>query len=223
MINIHQIYYDEASKNNCYPEYNLYYNPSCTPFFENSVILDLIDQKVHCQGEYFGVWSHAFRSKVDSKQHFTPEKFQDFVKLNDAEVYSAHRYHSKHVPAVLAQKYHPNFISILQRILNKIGYQADLFKEARFIIYSNHFIASKCVYDDYVETLLRPAMDVMSEKGTEIYNLIWQNSRYKGHGKLPDHLKSLFGVEFYPYHTFLCERLIMLYLNNNHDIICLNL
>jgi hypothetical protein len=223
MINIYQIYYNEETKSKCYPEYKHYYNRYCTPFFENSVILDLIDKKKHCEGEYFGVWSCSFRDKVDRRQKFTPEIFEKFVSSTKGDVFSAHRYHSKHVPAVLAQKYHPNFVSILQRILNRIGYKADLYKEARFIIYSNHFIAQKCVYYDFVETLLRPAMEVMSKKGTDIYNSIWQNSMYKGHGRLPEHLKPLFGVDFYPYHTFLCERLIMLYLNNNPDIVCRNL
>jgi hypothetical protein len=222
MINIYQIYYDEASKNDCYPEYNLYYNPNCTPFFENSVILDLIDNQKHCDGDYFGVWSHKFRHKVDAKQKFTPQIFERFVRNNKADVYSAHRYHSKHVPVRLAEKYHPNYSNILRKILNKIGYFVDFDAQARFIIYSNHFIADRCVFFDYVETLLRPAMEVMSND-EEIKGLIWQNSRYKGHGRLPDHLKPVFGVDFYPYHTFLCERLIMLYLNNNRDIKCLNL
>ncbi len=222
MINIYQIYYDEKSKHNCYPQYHHYYNKQCSPFFENSIIVDLINNNAHCAGEYFGVWSHAFKSKVDQRQIFTPEKFERFVLSNKAEVFSAHRYHSKHVPAVLAQKYHPNFISILQRILDKINYKTDLFKPARFVIYSNHFIAQKCVYEDYVTSLLAPAMEVMSND-EEIKKLIWKNSKYKGHGLLPDHLRPVFGVDFYPYHTFICERLIMLYLNNNPNIKCLNL
>lgn len=222
MIGVYQIYYDEKSKADCYPEYNLYHNTRCTPFFENSVILDLIDQEKHCEFDYFGVWSHKFRHKVDQRQKFSPQLFERFIKDKRADVYSAHRYHSVHRPVRLAEKYHPNYSYILGKILDKIGYKADFDEPARFIIYSNHFVADSCVYQDYVDSLLRPAMEVMSNN-EEVKSLIWQNSQYKGHGKLPDHLKPVFGVDFYPYHTFLCERLIMLYLNNNRDIKCLNL
>lgn len=222
MINIYQIYYDEISKNNCYPEYNLYYNPHCTPFFENSVILELVGNEKHCDGDYFGVWSHKFREKVDPRQKFTPKIFERFIKSHPADLYSAHKYHSAHVPVKLAEKYHPNFSYIMQLILDKISYRADFNEKARFVIYSNHFIASPCVYQDYVDTLLRPAMEVMSND-EEVKSHVWKNARYRGHGNLPDHLKPLFGVDFYPYHTFLCERLIMLYLNNNRDIKCMNL
>jgi len=63
----------------------------------------------------------------------------------------------------------------------------------------NNFVAKKDVYERYVTEMLAPAMEVMLTMPE-----LMKNSMY---GKpLPENLKKSFGVNWFPYHTFLAER-----------------
>jgi len=64
MLKIIQIYYDDASKANCYSEYTHHLNERCTLFCENSVMLGYVKKGLHRDCDYFGVVSHSLRYKT---------------------------------------------------------------------------------------------------------------------------------------------------------------
>jgi hypothetical protein len=105
--------------------------------------------------------------------------------------------HPPHDPVTLGSWYHPNFADYFQRIMAAIGYSwtpagvADIF-------YFNYFVARADIYKRYVDEMLSPAMAVMDGMPE-----LMQDARY---APLPEPLRTQFGISFYPYHPFLCER-----------------
>jgi len=63
-LNIWQVYFDENTKKACDPAWNHYDNSyRLTEFFENSVIVDLVNRGEHLKG-YFGVFSHDVKDSI---------------------------------------------------------------------------------------------------------------------------------------------------------------
>ena len=74
---VYQIYYDEETRKMGTNIFTPYYNPTLTPFFENSVIEDLCRKGAHMEHEFFGVLSPVFFSKAMGggvKRQFIAEK-----------------------------------------------------------------------------------------------------------------------------------------------------
>lgn len=210
-MKVYQIYFDVSQESKL--DYIPYFNKDCTVFFENSVIRELIEQKKHIDSKYFGVVSHKLREKTEftkrawknipqianmSEGQFTPESFEAILNLENPDVMSFQR-HMSHDPISFANKFHPNFSNYFQKIMKNIGYNwtPTVFKN---VFYCNYFVAKEEIYQKYCEEMLFPAMDFMENMPE-----LMQNSNYPH--KLPEHLASKFGVNYYPYHTFLCERM----------------
>jgi hypothetical protein len=215
-----QIYYDEPSRNACFPNVELYHNKICTPFFENKIIIDLVTQGKHNDAKYFGVFSGHFKNKIlhsRDKEKITPE----FIcsQLGDTDVVSFFRHHRNSNVVNKAEVFHPGFTRALKNIFNRIGFQVDLEERTRFTVYQNHFVAKSEVFEHYVKTLLEPAVREMENKeNKELQNIIWQDSNYHKKRTMPEKLKQELGKPYYPYHTFLCERLFSIYLNKYKHI-----
>jgi hypothetical protein len=221
---VFQIYYDQLSKDACYPEFEAIENKKCSPFFENTVIIDLIKNKEHINHDYFGVFSGHFKNKMihsrDGKK-LTPEYI--FERL-EGDVVSFFRSHKNLNVINKAEVFHPGFKRAIKNILNVINFQVDIEKNTRFTVYQNHFIASSQVYDRYVKELLEPAVKAMYDEGNkELQNIIWQDSGYHKKKTMPEKLKSEMGVPYYPYHTFICERLFSIFLNKYTELNCKHL
>lgn len=221
---VYQIYYDEQSRAACYPEFEPIDNKDCTPFFENTIIAELIKQGRHIDHNYFGVFSGNFKHKIgsskDSKK-ITPQLIYDNL---DCDVVSFFRSHRNKNVVTKADVFHPGFKRALQNILSAIGFHVDLEKDTRFTVYQNHFISKSEIYEQYVNELLIPAMREMDNKANkELHNIIWQDSNYHKKKNMPEKLKKEMGVPYYPYHTFICERLFSVFLNKYPEITCKHL
>lgn len=218
-MKIYQIYYNEETRAKLEPEYIPYFNENCTPFFENSIIRDLIESGEHIGSNYFGVFSPKLREKTQSsggiyvhrrrlKNTFSPAAFENLVLKSKAEIVGLN-FMPPHNTIELGNRYHPEFTNIMTAILTKL----DLARYARMVtrtpIYFNHFVMTEGRWNQYTSEILFPAMDLM-QNDERIKKLVWQNASY---GLLPNHLKSSFGVHYYPYHTFICERLINIFQN----------
>lgn len=241
-VGVYQIYFDDKSKGHCFEEFDKYLNVSLTPFFENTVIKSLVRfQRVHEDCEYFGVLSHAFKFKVGGDKYMkviTPESILKYLneESEGVDVIAFDR----------IQKNAKNYFKTANGIHNKLmGNDEDIFEKCllrllellklptniedgvRFIVYQNKFLTRPNIYEDYVEKLLAPAMEVMNSD-KELLRLLWTDSGYKkrlikrdGFPKrmendLTRYHRSITGrhrkINFYPMHTFICERLFSYYL-----------
>jgi len=209
MTALYQIFYDDAQKENLYPFAIPYKNETLTPFFENSVILDLVPA---FKGDKIGVCSWALREKLRFMLPPRRELTQDVVE-GDYDVLLLSRNSRHHQMLLRAETWHPGFKALLLKIFDRVGF-VFAFPEVwpQRTVYFNHFIATRQVYQAYVDELLRPAMAVM-DQDDEIYNAVWIDSGYtKLKGEIPANVREAWG--FYPMHSFLCERMFSCWIND---------
>lgn len=214
-LKIYQIYFDEAQLARI--EFEPYFNQDCTVYFESSVIRDLIAEGHHLDSEYFAVVSYKLRDKVGmaktrwknipqianhSPNEFSPELFTHILQRERPDVMSFQK-HSPHDPVTFANNFHPNFSKYFAHIMKVIGYD---WKPIHFhnVFYCNYFAAKSEIYQKFVTEMLNPAMKVMDTMPE-----LMGDSRYPH--PLPEHLKGSFGINHYPYHAFICERMFSYY------------
>jgi hypothetical protein len=193
-----QIVFHEKHYSSLYPFAKPYFNHKLTPFFENSVIKNLV---LATEANKIAVVSWALRSKM--RLNLRP--LTENVLHEDFDVLSFSRNSKFHQMLKAAEVWHPGFTDILAKIFHRIGFGDPV--NPKCPIYQNAFIARSNVYKRYVEEFLSPAMEVM-EQDEQIRKLCWQDSNYTKLKREPltDKAKKDLGVGYYPMHPFLCER-----------------
>lgn len=170
-----------------------------TPFFENSVIRELIEKGSHKDADYFGVFSHDITKEVVFKhngQRLNPFSL-DSCLATGSDIYSFQARRNQPNILTQAERYHPGFMGYVQEIFSAIGWEIP--PKTDFIILFNHFVARSEIYERYVQELLTPAMDVMTTMPA-----LMKNAGYKKY--VSDEMKRA-GLNHYPFHPFICERL----------------
>jgi hypothetical protein len=220
---IYQIYFNESQSSGL--EYTPFFNNHCTVYFENSVIRSLVEEGAHLGSDYFGVVSYQIRHKLRtwnehwgshgqlvnlSARSFSPRAFEEEVQRQRVDVMGFGQ-HPPHDPIALAEHFHPGLSLHFRRIMASIGYD---WKPTQFahVFYFNYFVAKPELYQRYVNEMLVPAMKVMDSMPE-----LMADSHYGN--PLPENLRVRFGVPFYPFHPFLCERLFS-YFAHLHGLRC---
>ena len=155
--------------------------------FEHNVILNSPD----FTGGYTGFLSWKFGMKtLISKEECLLELDADIVNF------------CKPIPNFFkfTERQHPRFTKLFDSLCKDLGLR---YIEIHSPIYANLFIAKSEIYNDY-KNYLRKAVELLE---TDKYKEVWKDSAYKGVGNL----KELTGLDYYPFHTFLLERLINAY------------
>ena len=233
-IEVYQIYFNEQSKANCFPEWKHYDNSGkLTEYFENSVIVDLINKGAHKNSEYFAVFSHDIKKEIifkesistDLKYKFGPQELETVITkfYPDTDWFAFEKRRKQKNIVTQAERYHPGFIAAMEIILKETGFMEKIPVALPKIVLFNHFIAKSDLYEQYVKELLIPAMEVM--KGMPE---LFDDARYIRRGNVPhgktmpdnwtEHFKRAFGVPHYPYHPFICERLPSVFLSKYSKI-----
>lgn len=187
-----------------------YKNQTLTPFFENSVIKELVPIS---KAEKIAVCSWKLADKM--RTNIPPyRKLTEELLESDFDVLSFTKNSPGHGMLTIADTWHPNFTDILSKILFRIGF--SLPKEVEYPIYQNAFCARTEVYQQYVKEMLIPAMEVM-ENDEHIKKLCWTDSGYYRLRSVPEfaaRVKQFLGVNYCPLHTFLCERFFSAWLED---------
>jgi len=209
---IFQTYYDKETKDMV--EFEPYYNNNLTEFFENSVILDLIKQG-KCEEGYFGVFGPHIREKINFKQDgflFNAPNLYKVIKQYDCDVYSFCSRRKQENIVLQAERYHPGFVDMMNKILDSVGLKLP--KKLSKIVLFNNLVAKQNFWHNYTKDLLIPAMNLLSNM-PEAY----QDSGYSKISSVrrmtpekTERFMAAFGKPHYPYHPFLCERLPSIYL-----------
>jgi len=204
-INVYQIYYQESQKKELFSDSIPLFNGELSIFFENNVILDLYKYG-KIVGDFFGVLSWKAREKnmIRSKS----------IKKHINKKYDIHSFtYDKHDVLGYANLCHPNFRSIFTGLLEYL--HIDLEIRPLIGLYQNAIITKPAIYIDYIENYLMPAMDYLQESAGDIQNLLFSDAEYKGIDRKI--LMNTIGVEYYPYHTFVLERLWSVYYQINRS------
>lgn len=184
---IYQIKYKESQKinGNCVP----ILNEVLDEYFENSVLVRAWDDGL-IQG-MTGVLSHAF---FDKNNH-TYQRIKEAVKEKDC--YSFFGTQKNYYPNL--ERWHKGSVDMLREIASSVGVEIGR-RDPKLIVYQNAFIASEQVWEAYIEGCLKPA--IQTARGMEC---LWRNSGYRGKGI--ERVKKDIGIDYYPYHPFIFERL----------------
>lgn len=211
---IYQIYFDDIQLGKI--EFIPYKNENCTIFFENSAIIDLIRNNKHRDSRYFGVFSYQVRNKTRLINRNKMEFNKDSILLNMESLEHDIIYSQQNPPHDIisyANRFHPNFSKYFKEVMNRVGYdwKPTILNN---VILCNFFTAKSEIYQRYVDEMLSPAMG-------EMINIpeLMDDSKYQK--KLPERLRKSFGINHYPYHPFICERMIS-YFIHIHNLKCLN-
>jgi len=185
---IYQVYYNNETRGNCKeaPFIVKHYNKDCSIFFENQIILDLINQGKHLEAEWFGVVSHKWLTS----------KAKGIIKCNLLDI-------PNRLPTMnnTVVGFHPNlkngrifsgtdekyYFEIFNALLDYVGLPKT---KPNRIIMQNHFLARSNDYQYYAIHYLSKAIEFLI-KDKRAYKI----SPYKG----------------YTYHTFLLEKLFNQY------------
>ncbi len=189
-------------------------------FFETDVMARLVSEGWHRYSDYFGVLSHRFQRKLMETQTWplplknlnretiTCEAVESFLETKpEADLVYLAR-HIPHAVFQLGESIHPGLMAATKRMLECIGINFDLSLRARCPIYFNSFVARSKFLERYVMDLLEPAMLAATEDSTLRTMLFTDSGYFKS---FPAELAAFYGINHYPLHAFIGERLINVY------------
>lgn len=197
MTELHQIYYKPEQLGKLYSFAKPYFNDSLTIFFENDPIVKIVSET---QAEKVAACSWKLSQKIRRVHPVTEQAL-----LNDFQVLCFTRNSSRHLMMAMAAAWHKGFIPAIDLLWEKLGYKRP--GEARNPIYQNHFAAKTTIYREYVDSFLKPAMEVITNY-EQLHEMMIQPS---GYGKLSrdsdmKSVKSKLGMDDYPLCPFVLER-----------------
>lgn len=201
-IDFFQIYYQTDQIKEIYPFSIPHFNQKLDLFFENTPIVELVSLS---KSEKVGVVSWKLRQKFK----FYSFRHQDFTEdriKGDYDVLSLTKNTSDHRMLRAAESWHPGFINTMTILWGKLGLRMPT--EVRYPINHNYFIAKTEIYKEYIDTLLKPAMDLFIND-PELNRLGMQDSKYTSLEKKASmvNIKRDLNLDYYPMFPFLCERL----------------
>ena len=164
-------------------------------------------------GNYIGVFSWKFPLKTG----LSKEMVHFLIKDEDVDVISfciqefkdklgrAYKY------LQFTEIVHPGFTEGFTYLCNYLGLEV---KEPACVIYAGQWVAKEEIYKKYVNDILIPAMDYM-ESDLRMKEYARKDSEYnKRAGLKQPQLKQLTGLDYYPFHTFMLERLPSIVVDN---------
>ena len=166
--------------------------------FEYNVILN-----TEIVSDYTGFFSWKFRAKTGMNKRvlfnlLTDNHYWNYEVINFCEPLPK--------PYLeFSETNHPGFMELFTAICGDLGLKVS---EPKHTIYSNFFIAKKEVFIAY-QNLLRQAVELLEGKYKE---QAWNDSGYKA--LTSERLKEVTGLDYYPMHTFILERLLSVWIDN---------
>lgn len=224
-LKVYQIFYNaELHRPHLDPCFIPYDNTNGkSPFFENEVMRILINSYQHLDCSYFGILSWVFSQKfpMDSPSAYLSIQNR-MAQEPDYDIYTFFKKYPMHRIFDHPSNGHKGMNRVAQMVINrmKIPVQLKHFIPTQ-MVYMNYFIARPHIYESYVTDFLVPAMAVMSDKSdTELQAVLWQDSQYRKDTLTlteRNRLFAMFGRPYYPWHTFICERLFSLWFSMNNS------
>jgi hypothetical protein len=218
---IYNIIYQDNQKERC--EFDIYKNTVSTLedksyLFEYNPILDIMSKDK--EAEYVGIFSWKFIDKTG----FFKKKLDYLMEENpNYDVYTICPPYADIVSAgyyKFTENYHPGFMDLFKKLCNDLNLDS---REPKNIICSNFLIVKWDLYKEFIEKIIKPAIELLETKYVE---QVWKDAKYCGPeraGLTPDKLREFTGLEYYPFHTFILERLWSAYLQSRSDIKVINL
>jgi hypothetical protein len=219
-IKIIQVYYNELGKNHIDPAFIPFDNSATTnPYFENELISRLIGEGSHLDCQYWGLLSWSVKWKAPyffCNLSFTGETLIEEIKANpDVDIFCLNHAENNPIPFIKTDG-HPYMEEIASLIFKEFGNIIIKNVYCERGIYMNANIIRSPIYSAYVKGFLNPIMAIMNDPSNKrLQQLLWRDSLYKTSEVNDDRrerFKKSFGVQHYPLHAFVAERLMSYFL-----------
>lgn len=178
--------------------------------FEWNPIVDIIDN-YELKSKYLGIFSYKFPFKTHLSKKLLDKVFEDVTQTHDYDVIGLSPSFFKKKYLKFTEEQHPGFMELFTLVCNDLNL---VVKEPKNVVYSNFFIAKTEIYKEFVNTIAKPAIELLETKYKE---LAWKNANYVS-GLQGEELKQQTGLDFYTFHTFVLERLLSAWLENRIDL-----
>lgn len=218
---IYNIAYDPSQFDDC--EFDIYHNTVKTVeeksyLFEYNPILNIMEREK--EADYVGIfsWKFAmkttfFKKKLDYLMEKNPNQDIYTICIPYQDITSVGYYK-------FTDDYHPGFMDLFKKVCNDLNLDS---REPKNIIFSNFLVVKWDLYKEFIENIIKPAIELLE---TKYKDLVWKDASYCGPekaGLTPEKLKEFTGLDYYPFHTFILERLWSAYLQSRPNIKVLNL
>jgi len=204
-LNFTQIVYAEDQRQHCYPFATVYKNEKCTPFFENSVIADIVPQS---DAEYTAICSWRLSRKRGDIFIVSGRELKVDTEGYDVAILTPRKHTD--IRTKFLHWHKTEAAEIALREFEKFMHFPD---EVERSIYENHFIARTDIYKDYVETCLKPAIKFMEEMPIFMSPAGYINRKRGADHEHAMKLLATWGMTDYPIAPFILERLFSIYCN----------
>jgi hypothetical protein len=158
-LDFYQIYYDDTQLTELYPFSIPYKNTTLTPYFENSVIAEIVPKS---DSDYVGVCSWRLAKKRED-MWVLKDKSLTYEKIvnTDFDIAVLTPRSSSHKALCMASVWHGK---AWDDAINDLRSFIKIPKEVTTAIYENHFIATRTIYHAYVTDCLSPAMEWVRDR-----------------------------------------------------------
>lgn len=168
--------------------------------WENDIMISVVDN--YELGEKVGVFSYKFRIKTG----FSKMQVIQRLKENEADVYNFARYHK--VPNFMdwSDQGHKGIKKLIQACCDhcNLRYENNL----KYITYANLFVATKHVYVNYINEVIKPSLELLEGPLWEQVNVDAGYTKAMEKEKL----KFYTGLDFYNFLPFTLERMMNFYI-----------
>jgi len=203
-----QIYFKDEQKEEIYDFATPYLNQVLTPYFENTVIAEVVPK---CNADFISVCSWRLRKKRGDMFRLQDKTLTKEKILNsDFDVAILTPRSPTHNVMGMASHWHgASWDNAIKDLRNFIKIP-NVVKHA---VYENHFIARGDIYRDYVNSFLLPVMDYMA-----VRDVYFADSGYHTRKTAAEVLEyqTKTGNKFYPIAPFVLERLFSIWINDKN-------
>lgn len=172
--------------------------------WENGPMISISDNLLHDldQNDIVGVVSWKFGAKTGITRADLEAKM-DGAK---ADVFSFSPYLGDHIHFMnWSDQGHPGIKDFIRRCCAYCGIKYT--NDPRHVIYANQFLATKKVYQAYINDVIKPSLQLLEG---DLWEEVNKEAGYT-RAMRKDKLKSLMGLEFYNYIPFILERMMSQY------------
>jgi hypothetical protein len=179
--------------------------------FENNCIIDIVENHVfHLKkDDYLGILSWKFPKKTGFNRPeleirlSLPDVFECFDVINLSPDLGNHIHFMD-----WSDKGHKGIKDFIKRCCAHVGLQYN--NDCQHVVYANQFITRKYIYFDYVNTVIKPCLELLEG---EMWEEVNKDAGYT-RAISKENLKKHTGLDFYNYIPFILERMMMQYIYN---------
>jgi len=174
--------------------------------FEYNVIKDLIP-KVEDE-DYIGIFSYKFGNKTRLYKNLL-NRLLVINNYKDYDIIGLSLKLFKGNYLEVSEEKHKGFTELFGLICKDLNL---IVKEPKNVIYSNQFLAKGKVYKQFLNEVINPTIELLE---TKYKDLAWKDAGYIW-GLKGEQLKEQTGLDYYPFHVFILERLLSVWLENKN-------